>query len=99
VALIAVGAYNVGRISAAFDPAWNAPPGRSEWVTNRAGGQPETRTYTPPIAIEQGDEVMTFHLGSTIVLIFEPGRVSLDASLTPGAKVRLGQSVARSVAR
>ena len=29
VAVIAVGAYNVGRISAAFDPAWNAPPGAS----------------------------------------------------------------------
>jgi phosphatidylserine decarboxylase len=95
VALVAVGAYNVGRISAAFDPEWNAPPGKSEWVTNRGGVAPATKTYDPPVPVEQGDEVMTFHLGSTIVLVFEPGRVALDASLTPGGKVRLGQAVGR----
>ncbi|MDB4948470.1 MAG: Phosphatidylserine decarboxylase [Gemmatimonadetes bacterium] len=91
VALVAVGAYNVGRISAAFDPEWNAAPGKSEWVTNRNGAEPATKTYDPPIPVEQGDEVMTFHLGSTIVLVFEPGRMTLDAGLRPGGKVRLGQ--------
>ncbi|HET6762782.1 MAG TPA: archaetidylserine decarboxylase [Longimicrobiaceae bacterium] len=95
VALVAVGAYNVGRISAAFDPAWNAPAGQSEWVTNRAGAQAETRTYTPPIHVEQGDEVMTFHLGSTIVLVFEPGTARLDPGLRAGEKVRLGQALGR----
>jgi phosphatidylserine decarboxylase len=93
VALVAVGAYNVGRISAAFDPRWNAPPGRSEWVTNRAGADAETRTYDPPVRVKRGDEVMTFHLGSTIVLVFEPGRVTLDPSLRPGDKVRLGSVI------
>ena len=96
VALVAVGAYNVGRISAAFDPAWNAPPGMSEWVTNRAGAEPATKTYDPPVRVAQGDEVMTFHLGSTIVLVFEPGCVTLDVSLKPGDKVRLGQVLGRS---
>jgi phosphatidylserine decarboxylase len=95
VALVAVGAYNVGRISAAFDPEWNAPPGRSEWVTNRGGAGAATKTYEPPVAVAQGDEVMTFHLGSTIVLVFERGRVALDPGLKPGGKVRLGQAVGR----
>lgn len=93
VAVVAVGAYNVGRISAAFDPAWNAPPGRSAWVTNVRGAAAATKVYDPPVRIEQGDEIMTFHLGSTIVLIFEPGRVTLPAELRPGMPVRLGQGV------
>jgi phosphatidylserine decarboxylase len=94
-AVVAVGAYNVGRISAAFDPAWNAPPGRSEWVTNRRGLQSAARAYDPPIPVRQGDEIMTFHLGSTVVLVFEPDRVDLLPSLSPGEPVRLGSAIGR----
>ena len=96
VAVVAVGAYNVGRISAAFDPAWNAPPGRSAWVTNRRGvDRAETRRYEPPVRVRQGDEIMTFHLGSTVVLLFEPGRVELDPGLRAEMPVRLGMAVGR----
>jgi phosphatidylserine decarboxylase len=95
VAVVAVGAYNVGRISAAFDPAWNAPEGRSEWVTNRRGLELAERTYDPPVAVARGDELMTFHLGSTVVLVFEPGRVELAPELAAGAPVRLGMPIAR----
>ncbi len=97
VAVVAVGAYNVGRISAAFDPAWNAPPGKSAWVTNRSGVlRPETKRYDPPVRIRQGDEIMTFHLGSTVVLLFEPGRVELDPGLRAEMPVRLGMPLARA---
>ncbi|HEX6369988.1 MAG TPA: archaetidylserine decarboxylase [Longimicrobium sp.] len=96
VAVVAVGAYNVGRISAAFDAAWNAPPGRGEWVTNRRGLQSAARAYDPPIPVKQGDEIMTFHLGSTVVLVFEPGRVELLASIQPGDAVRLGTAIGRA---
>lgn len=92
-AVVAVGAYNVGRISAAFDPAWNAPPGASAWVTNRRGLQSAARAYDPPIPVRQGDEIMTFHLGSTVVLVFEPGRVDLLPSVRPGDPVRLGMPI------
>jgi phosphatidylserine decarboxylase len=95
VAVVAVGAYNVGRISAAFDPAWNAPPGRSAWVTNRRGLQSAAKAYDPPIAVQRGDEIMTFHLGSTVVLVFEPGRVELLPSIKPGDPVRLGMPMGR----
>ncbi len=91
VAMVAVGAYNVGRISAAFDPLWSAAPGRSGWVTNRRGADAETRSYDPPVRVRQGDEVMAFHLGSTVVLLFEPGRVRLAPELRPGVAVRLGE--------
>lgn len=89
-AAVAVGAYNVGRISAAFDPAWQ--DGGS--VTNRAGAERTTRTYVPPVAIEAGAEIMAFHLGSTIVMLYDRP-VTLDHSLHPGAEVRMGTSVGK----
>lgn len=95
VAVVAVGAYNVGRISAAFDPEWNAPPGASAWVTNRRGVQGETKAYDPPVPVRQGEEIMTFHLGSTVVLLFERGRVALDPELRAGAAVRVGMALGR----
>jgi phosphatidylserine decarboxylase len=39
---------------------------------------------------------MTFHLGSTVVLVFEPGRVELAPSLAPATPVRLGMEIARA---
>jgi phosphatidylserine decarboxylase len=93
-AVVAVGAYNVGRISAAFDPGWNAPEGETGWVTNR-GGVDEIRHYSPPRKVERGEEVMAFHLGSTVVLLFEPGSFSLAAGMEPGREVRLGEEIGR----
>ena len=91
VAVVAVGAYNVGRISAAFDPAWNAPGG---WVSNRAAARAEMHRYDPPTPIAPGAEIMAFHLGSTVVLLLEPG-VILDPSLVPGRELRVGEVIAR----
>lgn len=97
VAVVAVGAYNVGRISASFDAAWgDAAVGGS--VTNRPGAvRPETRRYDPPPRVEQGDEIMAFHLGSTVVLLLEPGRADIVREVAPGREVRLGQPLAPSL--
>lgn len=95
VAVVAVGAYNVGRISAAFDPAWTGSSGRAASVTNRRGARAETRSYLPPVPVAPGDEIMAFHLGSTVVLLFEPG-VLLDERLAPGREVRVGEEIARA---
>jgi phosphatidylserine decarboxylase len=65
-------------------------------VTNRKGIDAETKVYAPPVAIDQGDHIMTFHLGSTVVLVFEPGRVELSSALTPNAPVRLGMEIGRA---
>jgi phosphatidylserine decarboxylase len=90
VAVVAVGAYNVGRISAAFDPDW-VGPGRS--VANRPGARADARRYDPPPFVRQGDELMAFHLGSTIVMLCEPGLTPCTAA--PGAEVRLGEVLQR----
>jgi phosphatidylserine decarboxylase len=97
VAVVAVGAYNVGRISAAFDPAWGGPLGavaeRVGWATNRPGATAVDHRYDPPVELGMGDELMAFHLGSTVVLLTEPGRAALRAGLAPGGAVRLGEGV------
>lgn len=95
VAVVAVGAYNVGRISAAFDPRWGGPLGAvaetSGWATNRAGAQAQSRRYDPPVPVAPGAELMAFHLGSTVVLLTEPGRARLRQDLRPGMDLRLGE--------
>ena len=45
------------------------------------------------LALEKGAQMGHFLLGSTVILAFEKDRVQLDASLAPGAAVRMGQRV------
>lgn len=92
IAVVAVGAYNVGRISATFDPAWSRSP-TEPWVTNRRPPAALNRAYHPPLRIEAGGEIMAFHLGSTVVLLFESG-VDLRLDLEMGMEVRLGEPLA-----
>ena len=42
-----------------------------------------------------GDEMGRFILGSTVVLLFEPGRVEWDDSLKAGDSVRMGQAIGK----
>ncbi len=90
-ALVAVGALDVGRISTAFDPGWNNHRGG---VSNRRRANPATRRYEPPLELVRGDELMAFHLGSSVVLLFEAGTVRLRPELEPGRPVRVGQPLA-----
>jgi len=91
VAVVAIGAYNVGRISATFDPQWNENAGG--WVTNHGAHDVVYRHYDPAPLIERGAELMAFHLGSTVVLLFEPD-IELMAGES-GAGVRLGEPIAQ----
>lgn len=92
IAVVAVGAYNVGRISAAFDPAWSGE-GRRRWVTNRSDPPPRSRRYDPPIDVAIGEEIMAFHLGSTIVMLLERS-VEVRGDLAPGREVQVGETIA-----
>ncbi len=44
-----------------------------------------------------GDEMGRFHLGSTVVLLLEPGRAAWLDALKPGDPVRMGQAIGRRV--
>jgi phosphatidylserine decarboxylase len=100
VALVAVGATNVGRIEAVFDPEWNGPRGG---VTNRlrSGGRRgralDSRLYDPPLALDAGDELMAFHLGSSVVVVLESGRYDLDSRIVPGREIRVGDPLASAI--
>lgn len=112
VALVAVGATNVGAISARFDPAWGgssgaAPPdvGSAEAavraahpprpVSNRRHPVPPLRRYERGIEVSAGEEILAFHLGSTVILLTEPGAVAWSRDAAPGSPVTLGGILGR----
>ena len=96
VSVVAVGAYNVARISTAFDPDWSGPRG---WVSNRRDTLPRERRYAPPLRVARGAELMAFHLGSTVILLLPPGAEDFTPLCRPGREVRLGEPLVRTVGR
>jgi len=84
-AVVAVGATIVGRVRASYDAA--VP------VTNRAGARLERHDYAAPLPVEKGAELGAFEMGSTVILLFEPGRVALAPRLAPGERVRVGEAI------
>jgi phosphatidylserine decarboxylase len=47
------------------------------------------------IDLSAGDEMGRFYLGSTVVLLFEPGKIDWQSDLQPGSTLRMGQAIAR----
>jgi phosphatidylserine decarboxylase len=78
VSVVMVGAVIVGRISVSVVDAPAVPHG----VHNLA----------PPVPVKRGDEIGIFHLGSTAVLLLEPG-VTLAR---PSGALRYGESLLRA---
>ena len=83
VAVVFVGATNVGRISLAF----------TDLVTN-TGGPPLHAAPPRPIPIGKGDELGAFNLGSTVVLLVADRQLQ-PAGVGPGQLVRMGQALWR----
>jgi phosphatidylserine decarboxylase len=82
VAVVLVGAANVGRISLAF----------ADLVTNRR--RPAGSVVPPsPVAVRRGDELGAFNLGSTVVLLLADS--SLVPAAGRGDLVRVGQALWR----
>jgi phosphatidylserine decarboxylase len=86
VAIVAVGATVVGRVRASWDAA--VP------VTDQPGAREIQRgDYAPPRPVEKGAELGAFEMGSTVILVFEAGRVKLAPRLQPGARVKVGEAI------
>ncbi|MBC7171112.1 MAG: phosphatidylserine decarboxylase [Polyangiaceae bacterium] len=84
VTTVMVGAIGVGRIGLSFD----------ELQTN-SGDSPGVREYGPRAPMRRkGEELGVFHLGSTAVVLIEPGH-DLSLQIERGTSVRMGEQVAR----
>lgn len=84
LAVVAVGATCVARIHAAYDT-----------LVTHTGQPARAHRYPQPIPVEKGGELGMFEMGSTVVLVLEPGKGAWDAWLKPGEKVRMGQRIGR----
>jgi phosphatidylserine decarboxylase len=60
IVVVFVGATNVGKISLAFDPTI---------ISNQGHSHIRNKNYDTPLAIQRGQELGTFHMGSTVVLL------------------------------
>lgn len=89
VAVVKVGATNVGAIALSYDSLIaNDPP--AVFIDRRAVVE---RRYSN-LPVEAGDMLGEFRLGSTVILLFEPGAVELTDGLHR-RRVRMGETIAR----
>ena len=51
----------------------------------------------PVHSLDKGAEAGRFNMGSTVVLLFEPGQISWNEGMLAGATVRMGEPIARLV--
>ncbi|SFJ00024.1 archaetidylserine decarboxylase [Thermoflavimicrobium dichotomicum] len=87
IALIKVGATNVGSIKVTFD---------EQVVTNpRKKKTFEHKVYETPHSLLKGEELGRFEFGSTVILLFEPDSIEWEISPEPGTRVYMGQALAR----
>ena len=70
IALVMVGAYGVGRMETTF----------CDVVTN-SGGKAEARELDKAANVEKGSEIGRFNMGSTVIMLFEPGCVEFELEL------------------
>lgn len=88
MAVVLVGAINVGSIETVWAGEVTPPRGRQIVATRYA------QTGAQAVSLERGAELGRFNLGSTVIILFGAGRVRWSKALREEAPVRLGQSLA-----
>jgi phosphatidylserine decarboxylase len=91
-ALVMVAATNVGNMSLSFDESVETRDRRGE-------RQAREKTYGEPPLLRKGDEFGIFHMGSTVVMLYEKGMVEGDLSSLIGQSVRVGASLSECLAK
>lgn len=88
MAVILVGALFVGSIETVHCGEVNPPPQRRKTPVSIAAGVGRR--------FEKGEELGRFNMGSTVVLLFQRGRLKWDDALVPDSTVELGRAIARA---
>jgi phosphatidylserine decarboxylase len=86
MAVVLVGALNVGSMATVW--AGDITPARRREIT---------QLPTPDLQLATGAELGRFNMGSTVILLFEAGRVQLLPHLAAGRTVKFGEAIARAV--
>lgn len=81
--LVMVGATNVGHITVTLDPSITT----NRWMWH----EPTDRQYSPPLKVQAGDELGMFHLGSTVICVFE--KTFPNQAVTIPLNVKMGESL------
>ncbi|MCC6208938.1 MAG: phosphatidylserine decarboxylase [Gammaproteobacteria bacterium] len=86
--VILVGAFFVAGIETVWagEVSRERPHGR--WQRQPAG-------HSTPVELGHGEEMGRFNMGSTVIVLFGPGRVRWTETLVPGTKVRMGELMGR----
>jgi phosphatidylserine decarboxylase len=86
VALVKVGATNVGSIKVAFD----------DQISTNTGGrhQQNKKVYVESIQMKKGEELGRFEFGSTVILLFEENAISWLPSIQECTSLKMGQPIA-----
>jgi len=82
VALILVGALNVGSIATVW--AGDVAPAARRVITRLPAQQ---------VSLDKGEELGRFNMGSTVILLFQRDRARFYPEVRAGAVIRLGQSL------
>lgn len=85
VAVVLVGATNVGKMTLSFDESV---------ITNQSffKPKPQEKHYDPPIAIKAGDELGIFHMGSTVICVYPEGFLP-EIKTKIGEPTRVGEEI------
>lgn len=86
MAMVKVGAVNVGSIETVWAGEVTPPAGRVLRSWHYEGEE--------AITLEKGEEMGRFNMGSTVIVVFGPDAVEWDEAIQPDAPVRLGQLLA-----
>ena len=63
-----------------------APPAQTPQITDYVN-------LPAPVALERGDEMGRFKLGSTVILLFPPGVMAWTEAMSAGSVTRMGQEM------
>ncbi|MBN6188075.1 phosphatidylserine decarboxylase [Aneurinibacillus sp. BA2021] len=83
MALVKVGAFIVGSVKVGY----------GEHTTNVKGGRMYSRDLPERPLYRKGEEVGLFEFGSTVILLFEKDRITLNDGITEGATVKFGEQI------